>query len=49
MHYLTAWGRGMELLKCSASLPGGTEQCNSCNTCRTAGGRWAVEVLERTA
>ena len=32
MHCLTAWGqRAVELLQCTASLPGGSGQCNSCN------------------
>ena len=33
MHCLTAWGqRAVELLQCTAPLPGGSGQCNSCNT-----------------
>ena len=32
MHCLTAWGqRAVLLLQCTASLPGGRGQCNSCN------------------
>ena len=32
MHCLTAWGQwAVELLQCTASLPGGSGQCNSCN------------------
>ena len=32
MHYLTALGQwAVELLQCTASLPGGSGQCNSCN------------------
>ena len=32
MHCLTAWGqRAVELLQCTASLPGGSGQCNPCN------------------
>ena len=32
MHYLTAWGQwAVELLQCSATLPGGSGQWNSCN------------------
>ena len=32
MHCLTAWGQwGVELLQCTAALPGGSGQCNSCN------------------
>ena len=31
-HYLTAWGLwAVELLQCTASLPGGSAQWNSCN------------------
>ena len=35
MHCLTAWGQWavqLQLLQCTASLPGGIGQCNSCNT-----------------
>ena len=32
MHCLTAWGqRAVQLLQCTASLPWGSRQCNSCN------------------
>ena len=32
MHCLTAWGQwAVQLLQCTASLPGGSRQCNSCN------------------
>ena len=32
MHCLTAWGQwAVELLQCTAALPGGSGQCNSCN------------------
>ena len=32
MHCLTAWGQwAVQLLQCTASLPGGSGQCNSCN------------------
>ena len=32
MHCLTAWGQwALQLLQCTASLPGGSGQCNSCN------------------
>ena len=32
MHCLTAWGQwAVELLQCTASLPGGSGQCNPCN------------------
>ena len=31
-HCLTAWGQwAVQLLQCTASLPGGSGQCNSCN------------------
>ena len=33
MHSLTAWGQwAVELLQCTAPLPGCSGQCNSCNT-----------------
>ena len=33
MHCLTAWGQwAVELLQCTAPLPGGIGQCNFCNT-----------------
>ena len=33
MHCHTAWGQwAVELLLCTATLPGGSGQCNSCNT-----------------
>ena len=32
MHCHTAWGQwAVELMSCTASLPGGSGQCNSCN------------------
>ena len=32
MHCLTAWGQWtVQLLQCTAALPGGSGQCNSCN------------------
>ena len=32
MHYPTAWGQwAVQILQCTASLPGGSGQCNSCN------------------
>ena len=31
-HCLTAWGQwAVQLLQCSATLPGGSRECNSCN------------------
>ena len=43
MHCLTAWGQWtVQLLQCTASLPGGSGQCNSCNAlphCPRAAGR----------
>ena len=31
-HCLTAWGQlAVQLLQCTASLPGGSGQCNSCH------------------
>ena len=33
IHCLTTWGPwAVELLQCTASLPEGSAQCNSCNT-----------------
>ena len=76
MHCHTAWGQwAVELLQCTATPPGGGGQWNSCNTrahrlggrgvlprrrslpkngtpamhCHTAGGQWAVQLLQRTA
>ena len=32
MHCLTAWGQWtVQLLQCTAALPGGSGQCDSCN------------------
>ena len=53
MHCLTAWGQwAVELLQCTASLPGGSGQCNSCNAlphCLGALGSAIFAIQCRTA
>ena len=46
---LTAWGQWtVQLLQCTASLPGGSGQWNAMQ-CLTAWGQWAVQLLQCTA
>ena len=46
MHCHTAWAQGaLELMSCTASLPGGMGSATLAMHCHTAWGRWAVELL----
>ena len=50
MHCRTARGQwAVQLLQCTASLPGGSGQCNSCNALPHCLGQWAVQLLQYTA
>ena len=45
MHCQTAWGQwAVELLQCTATLPRGSGQWNSCNALPDCLGQWAVEL-----
>ena len=39
----------MQLLQCTAPLPGGSGQCSFCNALLIALGQWAVDLLQCTA
>ena len=50
MHCHTAWGQwAVELLLCTASVPGGSGQWNSCHALPHCLGEWAVELVQCTA
>ena len=50
MHRLTAWGQwAVELLQCTASLPGAVGTRTSAMHYLTAWGQWAVELLQCSA
>ena len=50
MHCPTAWGQwAVQLLQCTAPLPGGSGQCNSCNALPHCLRQWTVQLLQCTA
>ena len=49
MHRLTAYGQWAVQLQCTASLPWGSRQWNSCDKLPHCSGRWAMELLRYTA
>ena len=50
MHCLNAWGQwAVQLLQHTASLGGGSGQCNSFNTLPHCLRQWALELLQYTS